>query len=108
MFTFDFWSCTWNPNYVQFFTELRAFKERVKKRAAEKVQEAIAEAEEEERQARLGPGGLDPAEVFETLPEKMKDCFEKQDIPMLQQIIKEMPESEARYHMKRCVDSGMI
>jgi len=90
-----------------FYEELRAFKERVKKRAAEKVQEAIAEAEEEERQARLGPGGLDPAEVFETLPEKMKDCFEKQDIPMLQQIIKEMPESEARYHMKRCVDSGL-
>jgi len=90
-----------------FYEELRAFKERIKKRAAEKIQEAIAEAEEEERQARLGPGGLDPADVFESLPDKMKECFEKQDIPMLQQVIKELPENEARYHMKRCVDSGL-
>jgi cell division cycle protein 37 len=38
---------------------LDAFKERIKKRAQEKIQEAI----EEERLERLGPGGLDPAEV---------------------------------------------
>lgn len=90
-----------------FYDELRAFKERIRKRAAEKVAEAMAEIEEEERQARIGPGGLDPTEVFESLPERMKECFEKQDIPMLQQIIKELPEEEARYHMKRCVDSGL-
>ena len=29
----------------------------------------MKEAEEEERQARLGPGGLDPFEVLESLPE---------------------------------------
>jgi len=29
----------------------------------------MEEAEEEERQKRLGPGGLDPVEVFESLPE---------------------------------------
>jgi len=90
-----------------FYEELRAFKERIKKRAAEKVAEAIAEAEEEERISRLGPGGLDPVEVFESLPQRMKECFEKQDIPMLQQVIKELPEDEARNHMKRCVDSGL-
>ena len=43
---------------------MEAFKERIKKRAAEK----IAEAMEEERLANLGPGGLDPADVFESLP----------------------------------------
>ena len=47
-----------------FYSELEAFKERIKKRAAEK----IAEAMEEERLANLGPGGLDPADVFESLP----------------------------------------
>lgn len=52
-----------------FDDELRAFKDRICKRAAEKVAEAVREAEEEERKARLGPGGLDPAEVFESLPE---------------------------------------
>jgi cell division cycle protein 37 len=52
-----------------FDDELRSFKERIRKRAAEKVQEAIREAEEEEKKARLGPGGLDPIEVYESLPE---------------------------------------
>merc|ERR1712228_677829 len=56
---------------------------------------------------RLGPGGLDPADVFDSLPDSMKKCFESQDIGMLQQVIKELPEEEARYHMKRCVDSGL-
>lgn len=53
---------------AHFESEVVAFKERIRKRAAEKIEEAIAEQEEEERKARLGPGGLDPVEVFETLP----------------------------------------
>lgn len=56
-----------------FDDELRAFKERIRKRAAEKVADAVREAEEEERKARLGPGGLDPVEVFESLPEVNKN-----------------------------------
>lgn len=52
-----------------FDDELAAFKDRIRKRAAEKVAEALKAAEEEERLARLGPGGLDPVEVFENLPE---------------------------------------
>lgn len=86
-----------------FYSELDAFKQRIVKRAKEKIEEAM----EEERQERLGPGGLDPADVFESLPESMQKCFESQDIGMLQQIIKELPEEEARFHMKRCVDSGL-
>jgi cell division cycle protein 37 len=35
----------------------------------------------------MGPGGLDPVEVFESLPE--------------------VPIEEAKYHMKRCEDSGL-
>ena len=106
-----------------FYSELEAFKERIRKRAAEK----IAEAMEEERLANLGPGGLDPADVFESLPRfadtrvfatpqlplrclfivlkevftfwfrSMQECFESQDIGLLQQVIKELPEDEARY-----------
>ena len=30
--------------------------------------EELRKEEEAEKQARLGPGGLDPAEVFESLP----------------------------------------
>ncbi|KAH0541050.1 hsp90 co-chaperone Cdc37 [Cotesia glomerata] len=90
-----------------FDDELEAFKERIRKRAQEKVAEALKEAEEEERKARLGPGGLDPVEVFESLPEPLQKCFEAQDIPLLQQTIAAMPEDEAKYHMRRCIDSGL-
>ena len=58
------------PEYRRAFEdELEAFKDRVVKRAEEKVQEAMKEIEEEERQKRLGPGGVDPFEVMEELPE---------------------------------------
>ncbi|XP_023940239.1 hsp90 co-chaperone Cdc37 [Bicyclus anynana] len=90
-----------------FDDELEQFKARIKKRAAEKIQEAIREQEEEERKARLGPGGLDPVEVYEELPDELKKCFDSQDVPLLQATIAKMPEQEAIYYMKRCVDSGL-
>ncbi|KAG0443930.1 hypothetical protein HPB47_014376 [Ixodes persulcatus] len=90
-----------------FEDELRGFKERVRLRAQEKVEEAVKEMEEKEREERLGPGGLDPVEVFETLPEVLQKCFESRDLDMLKEAIAAMPEEEARYHMKRCVDSGL-
>ncbi|XP_045504139.1 hsp90 co-chaperone Cdc37 [Colias croceus] len=90
-----------------FDDELEQFKKRIQKRAQEKIQEAIKEQEEEERQARLGPGGLDPVEVYEELPDELKKCFDAQDVPMLQATIAKMPEQEAIYYMKRCVDSGL-
>ncbi|KAK2717960.1 hsp90 co-chaperone Cdc37-like [Artemia franciscana] len=94
--------------YKQAFQdEVEAFIGRIQKRSKEKLEKLMEEAEEEERQKRLGPGGLDPVEVFESLPEALKECFEKQDIPLLQQIIAKMEPTEAKYHMKRCVDSGL-
>lgn len=94
--------------YQQAFNvELELFRQRIRRRAEEKIKEAIAEAEEEDRKARIGPGGLDPVEVFESLPLPLQKCFEVQDIPLLQKTISEMPEEEAKYHMKRCVDSGL-
>ncbi|XP_022913579.1 hsp90 co-chaperone Cdc37 [Onthophagus taurus] len=96
------------PEYqASFNDELKQFKERIRKRAAEKLEEAIKEAEEEERKQRLGPGGLDPQEVFESLPPELQKCFESQDIGLLQETITKMDEESARYHMKRCVDSGL-
>lgn len=56
----------------QFDDEVKAFIARIVKRGEEKYAEAVKEAEEEERlerEARLGPGGLDPMEVYETLPQ---------------------------------------
>lgn len=81
-----------------FNDELESFKDRIRKRAQAKLEEAMRQVEEvgfmlrnilicaficfvlgfvykyeyiaiqEERQKRLGPGGLDPVEVFESLP----------------------------------------
>lgn len=90
-----------------FNSELEAFKGRVKERAKIRIEKAIEEAEEEERQKRLGPGGLDPVEVFESLPEPLKTCFESKDIELLQKTIASMPEEEARLHINRCIDSGL-
>ncbi|XP_033741431.1 hsp90 co-chaperone Cdc37-like [Pecten maximus] len=96
------------PQYMEAFKdELEAFKERVRGRAKVRIDTAVKEYEEEERKKRLGPGGEDPVEVFESLPEAMKECFEAKDIPMLQKVISEMDHEEASYHLKRCIDSGL-
>lgn len=55
--------------YIDAFNdELESFKLRVKERAEIRLENARKELEEEERQQRLGPGGLDPVEVMESLP----------------------------------------
>lgn len=51
-----------------FNDDLKSFIGRIEKRAQEKLEAAIKEVEEEERKERLGPGGLDPLEVLESLP----------------------------------------
>ena len=62
---------------MAFDDELRLFKERIRKRAAEKLEILTQKIEEEERQKRLGPGGLDPVEVYESLPEVFfKNCYQ--------------------------------
>ena len=59
------------------------------------------------REERLGPGGLDPVEVFETLPECMQLAFESKKIEDLQKAVASLTDEEAKYHMKRCEDSGL-
>ncbi|XP_015706493.1 hsp90 co-chaperone Cdc37, partial [Coturnix japonica] len=61
---------TADQQYMEGFNdELEAFKDRVRGRAKARIERAMREYEEEERQKRLGPGGLDPVEVYESLPE---------------------------------------
>ncbi|KAJ7337947.1 hsp90 co-chaperone Cdc37 [Desmophyllum pertusum] len=94
--------------YMEAFDdELQSFLQRVKERAQARIDKALEEAEKEERQKRLGPGGLDPVEVFESLPAEVQKCFEEKDIPMLQDVLGRMPEEEARDYLKKCIDSGL-
>lgn len=53
---------------VAFDHELGLLKERVRSCAQIRMECAMKELEEEERKKRLGPGGLDPGEVYESLP----------------------------------------
>lgn len=68
--------------------EVQAFRDRLFIRAREKREAAVAEYEAEQRQKRIeaSPDGLDPQEVFESLPEEMRTCFESQDIAKLQDV----------------------
>lgn len=90
-----------------FNDELESFKERVRGRAKIRIEKAMKEYEEEERQKRLGPGGVDPVEVYESLPPEMQKCFDDKDIQMLQDVISKMDPTEAKIHMKRCIESGL-
>jgi len=90
-----------------FDDELKSFIGRVKERAQARIDKAMKEYEEEEKQKRLGPGGVDPVEVYESLPKKLQECFDTKDVSMLQEALTSMPEEEARYHLKRCIDSGL-
>ncbi|CAK6445523.1 unnamed protein product [Pipistrellus nathusii] len=99
---------TADHQYMEGFNdELEAFKERVRGRAKLRIEKAMKEYEEEERKKRLGPGGLDPVEVYESLPEELQKCFDVKDVQMLQDAISKMDPNDAKYHMQRCIDSGL-
>lgn len=99
---------TADRQYMEGFNdELEAFKQRVRGRAKLRIEKAVKEYEEEERRKRLGPGGLDPVEVYESLPEELQKCFDVKDVQMLQDAISKMDPTDAKYHMQRCIDSGL-
>lgn len=54
-----------------FHDEVDAFRDRIRKRADDKREAMINEIEEKAKAKRIAesPGGLDPQEVFESLPE---------------------------------------
>ena len=106
-----------------FLSGVKVFIEKIQKRAIVKRKEIDAARAEEEggstvkkegvdlseipREERLGPGGLDPLEVIESLPMSMQAAFESRDTDQLRQALMEMDPKDAEYHMKRCVDSGL-
>ena len=98
-----------DPRYRSGFEEaVQDFIQKIQKRAIDKRKEMDAqEPVELSREERLGPGGLDPVEVFETLPESMQEAFEKKDTQMLQVALEAMDPEEAKKHMDACEASGL-
>ncbi len=105
-----------SSEYEKAFEQLY---EALVKRAGEKRKERDAElaslaarAHEQDahvlsREERLGPGGLDPVEVFESLPEPLQLAFEAKDTDALRAFIDSCELSEAKRIMRRMVDSGL-
>ena len=103
------------PHFDGFMVGLEQFVSNLIKRAVVKRKEIDEERASKEGvdlndiplEERLGPGGLDPMEVFETLPASLQEAFESRDTDNLKKAIMEMDPQEAELHMQRCVDSGL-
>jgi cell division cycle protein 37 len=90
----------------------RAVEKRAEREAALREAEAAAAAEADEaqplsREERLGPGGLDPVEVFESLPEELQKAYEDKDVDALRAFINGCPTAQARDIMRKMTGSGL-
>ena len=102
-------------HYNGFLSAVNDFITRIQKRAIEKRKEMDLERAKELREQHIasgesgpiGPGGLDPFVVLESLPIDLRDAFDSQDIEQLQAVLAHMKPKDAKYWMKQCVDSGL-
>ncbi|XP_028309221.1 LOW QUALITY PROTEIN: hsp90 co-chaperone Cdc37-like [Gouania willdenowi] len=95
------------PYQDAFDRELELLKERVCSCARMRMESAMKEIEEEEKQKRLGPGGLDPVEVYASLPKEIQRSFDEKNIDMLQEAMNKLEPEEGKYLLKQCIDSGL-
>ena len=71
-------------------------------------EEKVAEEKEKyEREARLGPAGLDPFEVIESLPPKLREAFETQNTLLLKAEFAALPQGVRQETYARVVGSGL-
>lgn len=92
--------------FIRYKALLGRIDERKKVRF-EEAKKKVEEEEEAERQARLGPAGLDPFEVLEQIPPKMKEAFETQNTPLLKAEFAALPDGEREEVYRKVVGSGL-
>lgn len=97
-----------------FTTSTKQFTDRIQARAVVKRKEMMQEQREaallearEKGAAAVGPGGLDPLEVLNSLPEEIANAFDSQDVDQLKKALGALPPKEAAAIMKKCVDAGL-
>ena len=91
-----------------FMEQVGEFKTKIYGRAVEKRKEMDQERlQDEEANAPLGPGGLNPFTVLRELPTPLREAFESQDLDRLQHVLGEMDPMKAKACMKKCYDSGL-
>ena len=91
--------------YVEKLIE-RAEKKKIEEADAKKV-EGTTQTVEDIETPPLGPGGLDPVEVFESLPKEMQSAFESGDVEALREYVNALSMKDAKFYMRRMVDSGL-
>ncbi len=93
--------------YLNNFLEaVKGFEQRIIERAVVKRKEMDAERLEEEG-VPLGPGGLNPFEVLNEMPQVLRDAFDSQEVSRLSEALSTMKPEDAKFWMKKCVDSGL-
>ena len=93
--------------YLNNFLEaVKGFEQRIIERAVVKRKEMDAERLEEEG-IPLGPGGLNPFEVLNEMPQALRDAFDSQEVSRLSEALSSMDPKDAKMWMKKCVDSGL-
>uniref|UniRef100_A0A0K0E7U5 Hsp90 chaperone protein kinase-targeting subunit n=1 Tax=Strongyloides stercoralis TaxID=6248 RepID=A0A0K0E7U5_STRER len=95
-----------NPEVKHVYTSnVQEMEDRIRKRAIEKNMEADREARE--KRIAESPGGMDPVEVINSMPEELADCFVKRDKEQLIKVASTMPEDVFAYHLDRCIKAGL-
>lgn len=94
---------------VELNKQVKELMERIEVRRIERLAELqdIPDEYDEDEKAPLGPGGLDPTEVLNSLPKEMQDAFINQDVEGLKKALSEMDKDMAEYQMRRCIDAGL-
>ena len=90
-----------DPDKLDTKNELNRYVEK------EKKGKKIEEEEAQERAERLGPAGLDPYEVLEEIPPKMREAFETQNTPLLKETFAALPDGERELVYQKVVGSGL-
>ena len=94
---------------VELNKQVKELMERIEVRRVERIAELqdIPDEYDEDEKAPLGPGGLDPTEVLNSLPKEMQDAFINQDVEGLKVALGQMDKDMAEYQMRRCIDAGL-
>ena len=91
---------------TKIFLMLSMEKKKMEEEAEAKKVEGTTQTGEEIENPPLGPGGLNPIEVFESLPEEMQTAFESGDVEALREYVNGLSMKDAKFYMRRMVDSG--
>lgn len=93
--------------YEEFERQLEEILERIATRREERIEEARQEELEQHEPAPLGPGGLDPNEVLQELPETIQQAFVSQNKEALIEALNAMDKDEASEIINKCIASGL-